>query len=119
MGRWAQKVSGTGAAFPYPDRGISPARCLVCALREGGQVGLTIMRWWLRSLFVGAAVGLAVGFVVGGTLGRVFMRLLFLAHEDTLGFETAMGAIVGDFTAGGTTFIFIFGGAMGLVLGLG
>ncbi len=55
-----------------------------------------------RSIGVGAGVGLAVGLVVGGTLGRVFMRLLFLAREDTLGFETAMGAIVGDFTGGGT-----------------
>ena len=76
------------------------------------------MRWWLRSLAVGAAVGFAAGLVVGGTLGRVFMRILFLAREDTLGFETAMGAIIGDFTAGGTMFIGAFGATMGLVLGL-
>ena len=76
------------------------------------------MRWWLRSLATGAAVGFGVGFVVGGTLGRVFMRLLFLARENTLGFETAMGAIIGDFTAGGTLFICGFGAIMGLGLGL-
>lgn len=76
------------------------------------------MRWWLRNLAIGAAIGLSVGLVVGGTLGRVFMRLLFLAREDTLGFETAMGGIIGDFTAGGTVFICVFGALMGLVLGL-
>jgi hypothetical protein len=76
------------------------------------------MRWWLRSLGAGALVGLVVGLVVGGTLGRVFMRLLFLAQQDTLGIETAMGAIVGELTAGGTTFIYVFGAFFGLVLGL-
>ena len=77
------------------------------------------MRVWLRTLGIGAGVGVTVGLVVGGTLGRIFMRLVFLAQEDTLGFETAMGAIVGDFTAGGTLFIGIFGAFMGLVLGVG
>lgn len=76
------------------------------------------MRWWLRSIALGAGFGFGIGFVVGGTLGRIFMRLLFLAREDTLGFETAMGAIVGDFTAGGTLFILLFGAAMGFVLGV-
>ncbi len=76
------------------------------------------MRNWLRSLAIGAGVGVAVGLVVGGALGRIFMRLVFLAQEDTLGFETAMGAIIGDFTAGGTLFIAIFGASMGMVLGL-
>lgn len=52
-------------------------------------------------------------------LGRIFMRLVFPAEDDTLGFETAMGAIIGDFTAGGTLFIGIFGALMGLVLGAG
>jgi hypothetical protein len=75
------------------------------------------VRWWLRSLAIGAAVGFGVGLVVGGTLGRIFMRILFLAREDTLGFETAMGAIVGDFTVGGTFFICVFGAFMGLALG--
>lgn len=77
------------------------------------------MGWWMRSLLTGAAVGFAVGFVVGGMLGRIFMRILFLAREDTLGFETAMGAIIGDFTAGGTFFICIVGGMFGVVLGVG
>ncbi len=76
------------------------------------------MRNWIRSLAIGAGVGLTVGLVVGGTLGRIFMRLVFLAEEDTLGFETAMGAIIGDFTAGGTLFIGIFGAFMGIGLGL-
>jgi hypothetical protein len=76
------------------------------------------VRWWLRSLAVGAVVGLASGLIVGGLVGRVFMRLLFLAQKDTRGIERAMGAIIGDFTAGGTLFIGIFGGFIGLVLGI-
>ena len=76
------------------------------------------MRWWLRNLAVGAAVGIAVGVVVGGTLGRIFMRIVFLAEEDALGFQTAMGAIVGEFTAGGTASIYVFGGIAGVALGL-
>jgi hypothetical protein len=51
------------------------------------------MRWWLRSLAIGAAVGLAVGLVVGGTLGRVF-------------------------TGQGTTAIYIFGAVAGTALGV-
>lgn len=77
------------------------------------------MRARLRNLAIGGGVGLVIGLAVGGTLGRIFMRLVFLAEEDTLGFETAMGAIIGDFTAGGTLFIGIFGAFMGFVLGAG
>ena len=76
------------------------------------------MRWWLRSLAIGAGVGFAVGFVIGGTLGRVFMRILFLAREDTLGFTTAMGAIVGEFTGPGTIAIYAFGAIAGVALGV-
>ena len=72
----------------------------------------------LRTLAVGAGVGLLFGLVVGGTLGRVFMRILFLAREENRGFETAMGAIIGDLTGGGTAFIYIFGAIAGVVLGL-
>jgi hypothetical protein len=75
------------------------------------------VRFWLRSLAVGAAVGLVVGFAVGGTLGRVCMRILFLARRDTLGLE-AMGGIVGELTAPGTLFVCVFGAALGLVIGL-
>jgi hypothetical protein len=76
-------------------------------------------RWWLRSLAIGAGVGFGVGLVVGGTLGRVFMRLLFLAREDTAQLETAMGAIIGDLTASGTLAIAVFGAGAGMMLGLG
>ncbi|MGZ8795649.1 MAG: hypothetical protein ACXW0F_13550, partial [Gaiellaceae bacterium] len=62
--------------------------------------------------------GLGVGLVVGGTLGRVFMRLLFLAREDPLGIETAMGAIIGEFTGGGTAAIYAFGAIAGVALGV-
>ncbi len=76
------------------------------------------MRRWLHSLAIGAAAGLAVGLVVGGTLGRVFMRIVFLAEDDALGFQTAMGAIVGEFTGGGTAAIYFFGAISGLALGV-
>ena len=76
------------------------------------------MRWWLRNLAIGAGVGLAVGVVVGGTLGRVFMRIVFLAEHDASGFETAMGAIVGEFTRAGTAAIYVFGAAVSVALGL-
>jgi len=76
------------------------------------------VRWWLRNLAIGAAVGFGVGLVVGGTLGRIFMRILFLAREDALGFETAMGAVIGDFTAGGTIAIGVSGAFMGGALGV-
>ena len=77
------------------------------------------MGWWIRNLLTGTAVGCAVGFVVGGTLGRIFMRIVFLAQEDTRGFETAAGAVIGDFTAGGTLFIYIVGAMFGVMLGVG
>jgi len=76
------------------------------------------VRWWLRSLVVGAAIGFVVGLAVGGTLGRVFMRVIFLAREGTLGFQTAMGAIIGDFTSGGTATIYAFGAIAGVALGV-
>ena len=76
------------------------------------------MRTWPRNLAIGAGVGFAVGLVVGGTVGRIFMRILFLTEEGNSGFETAMGAIIGDFTGGGTAFIYIFGAIAGVVLGL-
>jgi uncharacterized membrane protein (UPF0136 family) len=76
------------------------------------------VRRWLRNLAVGAAVGFVVGVVVGGTLGRVFMRLLFLAREDALGLETAMGAIIGEFTSQGTAAIYAFAAIAGVALGI-
>jgi hypothetical protein len=85
--------------------------------RQPIEEGLNV-RWWLRSLATGAAIGFAIGLVIGGTLGRVFMRLLFFAREDALGFETAMGAIVGEFTGPGTAAIYGFGAFAGIVLGI-
>ena len=76
------------------------------------------MRWWLRSLGSGAAVGFVAGLVVGGTLGRVFMRVLFLARGETVGIQTAVGAIVGEFTGPGTGAIYVFGAFFGIVLGI-
>lgn len=60
-----------------------------------------------------------VGFLVGSVLGRIFMRIIFLAGEATLGFETALGAVLGDVTAGGTLVVGVAGGFFGLVLGHG
>ena len=76
------------------------------------------MRAWARNLAIGAGVGFVVGLVVGGTVGRIFMRILFLAREDNSGFVTAMGAVIGDLTGGGTVFIYIFAAIAGTALGL-
>ncbi len=76
------------------------------------------MRTWIRNLAIGAGVGFAVGLVVGGTVGRVFMRILFLIDEENLGFATAMGAIIGDFTREGTSGIYGFAAIAGVALGL-
>lgn len=72
----------------------------------------------LRTVAVGAGVGLAVGIVVGGTVGRIFMRILFLVNDGNQGFETAMGAIIGDLTRPGTGAIYAFAAITGVVLGL-
>lgn len=76
------------------------------------------MRFWVRNLAIGAGVGFSVGLVVGGTLGRIFMRILFLIDEGTLGFATAMGAIVGDLTREGTAGVYGFAAIAGMALGL-
>ena len=76
------------------------------------------MKGRLRAVGVGAGVGLVVGIVVGGTVGRIFMRILFLADDGNQGFETAMGAIIGEFTGGGTAAIYVFGGIAGVALGI-
>jgi hypothetical protein len=76
-------------------------------------------RWWLRTVAIGGVVGLAVGLVIGGTLGRACMRLLTLTNEDSRGFETAMGAIIGDVTGAGTGFIYVFAAGLGLIAGIG
>lgn len=76
------------------------------------------MRRWLRALAVGALVGLLVGAVIGGTAGRIFMRILFLVEEENSGFQTAAGAIIGEFTGDGTAFIYVFAGFTGILLGL-
>jgi hypothetical protein len=76
------------------------------------------VRFWLRNLAIGAAAGMIVGIAVGGTLGRVFMRILFLARKDSIGIETAMGATIGEFTSGGTGAIYVFGGIAGVALGV-
>jgi hypothetical protein len=70
----------------------------------------------LRTLAIAGLVGVGVGLVVGGMTGRIFMRLLFLMRRDTLGLETAMGAVIGEVTAGGTVFIAIFGAFFGLAV---
>ena len=46
------------------------------------------------------------------------MRIVFLAQDDALGLETAMGAIIGEFTSGGTAAIYVFGGFAGVALGI-
>ena len=90
----------------------------VILARVGRYEEVGNVRWWLRTVAVCAAVGLGVGLVVGGTLGWIFMRLVFLAKEDTLGLETSMGAIIGEFTSGGTVFIYVFGAIVGVALGV-
>ena len=46
------------------------------------------------------------------------MRILFLREERVDGFETAMGAIIGEVTGGGTAFVYIFAAIAGVALGL-
>lgn len=72
----------------------------------------------LRTAAVGAGVGLAVGIVVGGTVGRIFMRILFLIDDEPQGFETAMGAIIGELTGAGTVAVYVFAAIAGVALGL-
>ena len=76
------------------------------------------MKGRLRAVGVGAGVGLVVGIVVGGTVGRIFMRILFLADDGNQGFETAMGAIIGELTSAGTVSVYAFAGIAGVALGL-
>lgn len=76
------------------------------------------MRSWPRNLAIGAGVGFVVGLVVGGTVGRIFMRILFLAQEENIGFQTAMGAIIGEFTRHGTLGVYGFAAIAGVALGL-
>ncbi len=78
----------------------------------------TDTNYWGRRFLIGATAGLVIGLVVGGTLGRVYMRLVFLAEDDSLGFPTAMGAIVGTFSTDGTIAIGVFGAIAGTALGL-
>ncbi len=86
--------------------------------RQGVRARAERLRWWLRNLAVGLGAGFAVGLVLGGTLGRIFMRLLFLAREDAVGVQTAMGAIVGELTSDGTAAIYGFGAIAGVALGV-
>jgi hypothetical protein len=46
------------------------------------------------------------------------MRILFLVNDGNRGFETAMGAIIGDLTSAGTGSIYAFAAFAGVVLGL-
>jgi hypothetical protein len=78
----------------------------------------TDTNYWGRRFLVGAIAGLVVGLVVGGTLGRVYMRLVFLADDDSAGLPTAMGAITGTFSTDGTIAVGVFGAIAGTALGL-
>lgn len=73
----------------------------------------------LRALGVGAAAGFVAGFVAGGIGSRLAMKVVALvAGPGARGRLTENGNAIGDFTAGGTLFLLLFGATLGMTGGL-
>jgi hypothetical protein len=64
------------------------------------------------------APGLVAGVIVGGLGSRLAMRVLAATSPLARGFETDFGATVGEITAGGTLFLLILGGLLGMIGGI-
>jgi hypothetical protein len=76
------------------------------------------LEWAARTLAGGMLPGLIAGFVVGGLGSRLAMRIMALTSGNARGFETDFGATVGEITIGGTLFLLIAGGVLGMVGGI-
>jgi len=74
--------------------------------------------WTARTLARGMAPGLVAGVIVGGLGSRLAMRVLATTSPLARGFETDFGATVGEITAGGTLFLLILGGLLGMIGGI-
>jgi hypothetical protein len=71
-----------------------------------------------RALATGMLPGLVVGVLVGGLGSRLAMRIMAMTSPAARGFTTDFGATVGDVTAGGTVFLLILGGLLGMIGGI-
>jgi hypothetical protein len=75
--------------------------------------------WAARSLAKGMLPGLIAGVVVGGIGSRLIMRVMTLTSVPAVrGAETDFGATVGEITLGGTLFLLILGGILGIAGGI-
>ena len=72
-----------------------------------------------HNIAVGALAGFLAGIVTGGLGSRVAMRIIAVtAGSDMQGVLTEQEVPVGEITAGGTVFLILFGGFMGVIGGL-
>jgi hypothetical protein len=75
--------------------------------------------WWAAPLLASGVIpGALVGGVIGGVGSRLAMRIMAMTSRSARGFETDFGATVGQITAGGTIFLLIAGGLVGVLGGL-
>ena len=69
----------------------------------------------LRNIAVGALAGFFAGLVTGGLGSRLAMRIVAMtAGPDMQGVLTDQEVPVGEVTAGGTVFLILFGGFIGV-----
>ena len=75
--------------------------------------------WAALWLAKGMLPGLIVGVLVGGIGSRLIMRIMTLTSVPAVrGVETDFGATVGKITLGGTVFLLILGGVVGIAGGI-
>ena len=80
---------------------------------------MEFLEWASRTLAKGMLPGLIVGLVVGGVGSRLAMRVMALTSvASARGLETEFGATVGEITLGGTMFLVVAGGVLGMVGGI-
>jgi hypothetical protein len=89
-------------------------------LRAPARGGLRgFVEWAAPSLAKGMLPGLIAGVVVGGIGSRVIMRIMALTSVPAVrGVKTDFGATVGQITLGGTLFLLILGGIVGIAGGI-
>jgi hypothetical protein len=80
---------------------------------------MEFLEWSARSLAKGMLPGLIAGVIAGGVGSRLAMRIMTLtSHPAVRGLETDFGATVGKITLGGTLFLLILGGILGMAGGI-